>query len=186
MNLLLIDDHSIVLEALSALIKRGLPSADVFTLSDADLLAPLLEKDPRFDAILVDLNFKGELRGLDLIELIKTESPTTPVIVLSMHSEPAIVTQALERGANAYVSKSGAPSEILSALENVTGSKPATKELLSKREREIAELVVEGQSSREIAEKLFISVRTVEQHRNHILKKLGARNTAQLVVLLKS
>lgn len=187
MNVLLVDDHPIVLEALASLLARRDPRSRIVPLSKIEDFSKTLTKGDAWDVVLVDLNFHGEMRGFDLITEIKNHSPELPVIVISMHAEDAVKTRAMNLGADAYVNKTDPPSEIFKAIDQFCEPpKGGDASGLSRREREIADCVISGQSSREIADRLSISVRTVETHRNRIMKKLGAKNTAHLVSLLKT
>jgi DNA-binding NarL/FixJ family response regulator len=198
-NILLIDDHPIVLEALASILKPHFPDSNIVSVQSAALFQRALATSPTWDGIIVDLNFNGEFKGFEIIEAIKSASSDIPVIVLSMHTEAAIIRKALDYGAYAYVTKTEAPSEIFKAFRHIQEgrtyisqfssdalkSADACKTALSKREVQIAKFVMQGETSKSIAKKLTISVRTVEAHRNNIMRKMGAKNTAQLIGLLR-
>lgn len=200
MKILLVDDHPIVLEALSSILRNKYPTTEIECVQDLPTFKQKFQPDSHWDGVIVDLNFYGEFKGFDLITTVKTAHPSVPVIVLSMHVEPAIIKKSLSLGANAYVTKTESPSEIFKAFEEVhagriyisqasqtalNGLVAADSGALTKREQEIAKMVILGETSKSIGEKLSISSRTVETHRTNILKKLGAKNTVQLIGLLR-
>jgi DNA-binding NarL/FixJ family response regulator len=145
------------------------------------------------------------LNGVEATRQILRHAPSVRVLILSMHSDQAYVTQALQAGAKGYILKESAAAELIEAIAAVASGKsffsPAVAQLvfddytrrltekgindpydaLSEREREILQLVAEGRSSKEIAELLSISPTTVETHRAHILQKLGLHNTVEVV-----
>jgi len=145
------------------------------------------------------------LNGIEATRQIIRRAPTVRILILSMHSDQAYVTQAVQAGARGYLLKESAGSELIAAIAAVVAGKsffsPAVAQVvfddyvrsltqrgitdrydaLSEREREVLQLVAEGKSSKEIADVLSISPATVETHRAHLLQKLGLRNTAEVV-----
>jgi len=158
------------------------------------------------DIVLLDINLR-EASGIDAIPLIRTSSPGTRIIGVSMHSQPAIAERMIKAGAKGYVTKNSAYDEIFEAIKEVmrggtymcseikaiiseksSGSenqKPGLQSL-SAREMEVVGYIKEGLSSKEIAEQLKVSSKTVEVHRYNILKKLNLKNTAALVNFVKT
>jgi len=156
------------------------------------------------DVVLMDIGMP-ELNGLEATRLIKKQAPATKVLVVSGHDNDDYVRQIVESGANGYVLKSTPPDELRKAIVAVSkggeffspsvsgaaadGRKAAKRsreterrtKTLTTREREILQLVAEGKKHSRIAEILHISVRTVDTHRNNILKKLGLHDAAGLV-----
>jgi DNA-binding NarL/FixJ family response regulator len=171
-------------------------------------VADALEVIPRVkalkpDVLVLDLVMPG-LSGLEIIRRLAHEAPQTRVVVLSMHASEAYVVEALRYGASAYVLKGSEAQELTTAIREVSAGKrylspPLSArsieaylekaagttldryETLSTREREILHLVAEGHTSREIAERLFINVRTVETHRASVMHKLNLRTHTELV-----
>lgn len=158
------------------------------------------------DIVLLDLSMP-ELNGVDTTKILHQQFPEIKVIILSVYSEDRFVTHLMELGVNAYLFKNVEPAEVekaiwaviekdfyfneafLTAMKNrLTGKKhrlliqddiPST---LTQRELDVLDLICKQYTAQEIANKLFISVRTVDGHRNNLLEKTGMRNTAGLVV----
>ena len=151
------------------------------------------------DIVVMDIRMPGR-NGIDTTREIRRESPTLPVILLTVHDEPAYVGEALGAGARGFVLKTEASADLLRAVEEVlrgglyvsprlsfaveetirTGV-PAAPDPLSPREREVLQLVAEGRTNKAIAGTLVISVKTVESHRASIMRKLDLHDTASLV-----
>jgi DNA-binding NarL/FixJ family response regulator len=157
------------------------------------------------DLIILDISMPN-LRGLEAIHEIKMKHPHVKILVLTMHKDKEYLHQALSAGAEGYLLKEDADSELFSAIDRVRQGKiyvsPKLSEGLTEdwvkitrgnyrpsfeterltiREREVSKLIAEGKSSKEIGELLFISVRTVERHRSNIMEKLNLKKTADLV-----
>lgn len=159
-------------------------------------LLHLLQKSPA-DVALVDVEMP-EMGGIEACGRIQVQFPDTKVIILTMRNETEIIKQSVAKGACGFLFKNTSPNELLEAIQKVASgqtyfSSEVTMLLLwqqppklalaalTEREIEIIKLVVEGFSSSEIGEKLFISPRTVDTHRNNILQKLDLPNIAALV-----
>jgi DNA-binding NarL/FixJ family response regulator len=198
MNVLLIDDHQLVLEALAELINRKVETLKVFKASAKEEALQMLNSLQDLGAVICDLNFGGKLEGFSILRQVIENNPSLPCVVLSMHSEEALIGKALSLGARGFVVKNDPPEEIFAAIQSVllgeTYLSKSAREAsrasglpvaLSVREQEIAELVATGSSSKVIGERLGISHRTVEVHRQNIMKKLNVQNAAQLVNVLR-
>ena len=155
------------------------------------------------DVILMDITM-GDTSGISITRTIKTKYPDIKVLILSMHSESGYIVEALDAGASGYLLKDAGSTEMINAIRTVSGGgtyysqqvsailvqhitqgtqpKPSKEGIrLTPREIEVIKLIVEEYSNSEIAEKLFISIRTVDTHRRNLLEKLGVKNTAGLV-----
>ena len=152
------------------------------------------------NVILLDVVMPGE-SGIDVLPKLLKESPETRVLVLSMQDDPSYVREAFAAGASGYVLKEAADEEVVSAVREIAGGgryvhpalgarmvaaeaeerAAAEADPLSEREREVLRLLALGHTNQEIAQHLYISVRTAESHRAHIMQKLRLSTRAELV-----
>ena len=195
----LIDDHPIVRQGLRNLLQTE-PSLSVVGEADDGIAGVELVLRARPDVLIVDLMMPG-LNGLDLIRQVLKSQPKLRILVLSMQSADSYVVEALGCGAAGYVLKETGPSEIIQAISAVvagerylspklserllnasSGKKKISDpyETLTPREREILHLVIEGNTSPQIAKRLVLSPRTVELHRSRIMKKLDLHNQTDI------
>jgi DNA-binding NarL/FixJ family response regulator len=195
------DDHEIVRHGLRGILESDGSCRVVAEASDGLSAAQLVEKHK--PAVLVlDLNMP-RVHGLEVLRQVRTSSPHTKVIVLSMHNDEPYVIEALRGGAMAYLLKGSESQDISRALKEVMAgrrylsatlsewainalmTKPADDSdplhILTQRERMVLQLAAEGLSNTEVAEKLFISPRTAETHRTNLLRKLGLQTQTDLV-----
>lgn len=198
----LVDDHPVVRHGLAQLINQA---ADLHVCGEAEdpteALAVIQRTRP--DLVLVDLTLKGR-SGLELIKTLNAATPPRPVLVVSMHDETLYAERALRAGARGYIMKEEAPEKVLMAMRRVldgqvylsermaarvlqqaagTPHRPAASpvERLSDRELEVFRLLGRGRGTREIAEALNLSVKTVETYRAHIMTKLQLRHAPELI-----
>ncbi len=203
-RLAIADDHALFRQGLKRILEE-IPDLEVTgEASDGlELLRLLQESNP--DLIILDISMPN-LRGLEAIHEVKKANPKTRVLILTMHKENEYLSQALSAGADGYLLKEDADTELLAAVESVrygktyvspllsgklaeewtqrrrgNGKAPFDLEPVTIREKEILKLIAEGKLSKEIADLLFISVRTVERHRANMMDKLNLKNTAELV-----
>lgn len=198
-KVLVADDHPIVLEG----IKQVLNAApDMIVGGDAKTGDEVLSKVRRggWDVLVLDFRLPG-LHGLDLLRQIKRESPSLPVLILSMYAEDQFAVRLLKGGASGYITKESAPDELVKAVRKVcAGGKYISPQLaeslvetigqpqdefphhaLSGREHEVLCLIGEGHSLSEIAAGLRLSVKTVSTYRTRILQKMRLKSTADLI-----
>ena len=206
-RIFLVDDHPIVRQGLAALINAEI---DLEVCGEADGAHDALDQiiPTRAQLVVVDISLK-EGNGIDLIKDIKNRHPGVKVIVASMHDEMLFAERALRAGAIGYIGKAWPAPEMLAGLRkalqgkvcvseavnrrlnngNGHGSSRGTNKIetpespmakLSNRELTIFELIGQGMTTRDIAAKLFLSVKTVETHREHIKTKLNLANAAEL------
>ena len=203
-RILIADDHAVLRAGLRMLIGAQPDLEVVGEAADGDEAVRRVA-ETRPDVALVDLTMPGS-GGIKAIERIREESPATRVLVLTMHDVPAYLRSALSAGASGYVVKSAADAELLSAIRAVhrgrtvldpglaaavvqggLGKKPGAVQaggaasLLSPREREVLDLVAQGYTNQQIADRLGLSVKTVETYRSRLVEKLGLRSRAELV-----
>jgi DNA-binding NarL/FixJ family response regulator len=206
MRVLLADDHALVRAGIRALL-AGLPDVEsVVEAGDGqEALTVLRETKP--DLALIDIAMPG-LNGLELAARVAREAPGTRLVILSMHGTPAHVAQALRAGVSGYLLKDAAADELPVLLRAVmrgetylspaiskqvvdgylgrsaspvTPGDGATPDVLTSRQREILQLVAEGKSTKEVAQMLDVSAKTVETHRGQIMERLGIHDLAGLV-----
>lgn len=200
-RVLIADDHTLVRESLAGLLQAD---GDVEVVAQAANGAEAIEKalQARPDVVVTDLSMAG-LGGLEVIRRLREALPATRVLVLTMHQEDEYVLQAVRAGASGYLVKDAAPAELLAAVRALHAGRghfgpQAARALaerlqhpermvddpygsLTGREREVLHLIAEGATTKEIARRLGIGVKTAENHRCRVLAKLGLRNTAEVV-----
>ena len=196
---LIVEDHDVTRQGLQHLLENQLEARVVATTGDGlEAISLLEEHEP--DLLVLDLGLPS-LNGLDILRRIRSLNLATKVVVLSMHGEDSYVTEAFRLGAKGYVLKGSPLSELTEAIKSIVkGEKYVSSDLsedlittdpvdadvgdrydtLTDREREVLQLTAEGNTSREIGERLGISHRTVEKHRENIQAKLELRNTVEM------
>jgi two-component system response regulator NreC len=193
-SIVLADDHTVVRKALRVLLEEEPGFEVVAEADDADAAIRYL-RGHKPDVLILDLNMPGR-PSLEAIPEMQEASPETKIVVLTMQKEPAFARQALQLGVLGYVLKEAADDELVQAvrsaaagetyLQPALGAKLAAEPEapandLSERETDVLRLIALGHTNAEIAEQLYISVRTVETHRAHIQQKLGVSSRAELV-----
>lgn len=197
-KIVLVDDHRIVLDGLVSLLESDPDFVILAALNSGEEALEFFKTDQP-DILLTDYSLPG-ISGLDLTRLIKKDFPKTKVIALSMHDEAHLVKNILKEGVDGYLLKNIQQFELKNALKQVMLGMPyvspeITKllmhdlnhntedvSLLTDREKDILRLIAKEYSNKQMAEKLFISERTVETHRKNIFRKT---NTTSLVGLIK-
>ena len=197
---MIFDDHNLVAEMWSELINSDERFSVIGICNDTSDACLDQVKNKRPDVVIMDINIQP-ISGIEATKLVKKGSPGSKVIGVSMHNQPSFAKRMLKNGALGYVTKSSNKNEMFEAITSVTANKVfICKEIqenlakqvfedddtpdiskLSEREVDVLKHIKEGLSSKEIAEKLFLSARTVEVHRSNILKKLNLKNTASLL-----
>ena len=198
-RILIVDDHAVVRSGL----RRVLESADGFEVvgEAGDMRNAVFEaRARRPDVVLMDIVMPGA-SGIEATPAVLTEAPDAKVVVLSMQDDPRYVREAFAAGAAGYVLKEAADTELVQAIREVAGGgryvhpalgarmitaeaeerRRAEADPLSEREREVLRLLALGHTNQEIAKMLYISVRTAETHRAHIMQKLRLTTRAELV-----
>jgi DNA-binding NarL/FixJ family response regulator len=197
----LIDDHPIVRQGLALFIDR---EPDLMVCGEADGATSALQaiRDALPNFIVLDISLDGP-DGLDLLKVLRAEYPNLPVLILSMHDESAYAERALRAGANGYIMKQEATEKVLTAIRHILRgdvylSDRLTKRMLqqfvhgavsprdplaklSDRELEVYRLIGAGHGTRQIADELHVSTKTVESYQAHIKEKLSLRNARELV-----
>ena len=198
-RVLIVDDHAVVRSGLRLVLQadEGIePVGEAGSAREAIFEARTLKPD----VILLDVVMPDQ-SGLEIIPTLLKENPDAKVLVLSMQDDPRYVREAFDAGASGYVLKEAADSEVVAAVREVAGGgryvdpelgarlvaaeseerRRADEDPLSEREGEVLRLLALGHTNQEIAKQLFISVRTAETHRAHIMQKLRLSSRAELV-----
>ncbi|HSB37713.1 MAG TPA: response regulator transcription factor [Gaiellaceae bacterium] len=198
-RVLIVDDHAVVRSGLKLVLEsdEGIePVGEAGNAREAIFEARSLKPD----VILLDVVMPDQ-SGLEIIPTLLKENPETKILVLSMQDDPQYVREAFAAGASGYVLKEAADSEVVSAVREVAGGgryvhpelgarlvaaeseerRRAEEDPLSEREGEVLRLLALGHTNQEIAKQLYISVRTAETHRAHIMQKLRLSSRAELV-----
>jgi DNA-binding NarL/FixJ family response regulator len=198
-RVLVCDDHALVRSGLRRLLELERDLKVVGEAADAEAAIVLTERE-RPDVLLLDVVLPGR-SGIDVLPELAEAAPATKVLVLSMQDDPAYVRRAFASGANGYLLKEAADSELVQAIREVAagrryvhpllGARLAAAEAaaerraqvdpLSEREHEVLRLLALGHTNQEIAKILYISIRTAETHRARIMQKLGLKSRAEIV-----
>jgi DNA-binding NarL/FixJ family response regulator len=201
-RILVVDDHPIIRQGLALMLNR---EADLVVCGEAEDAtgAMLVMASARPDVLIVDISLNGP-DGLDLLKNIRTTHSALPVLILSMHDESIYAERALRAGANGYIMKQEATEKVLVAIRRIlngeiyVSERIANKMLihyitgasslknssiadLSDRELEVFRLIGEGHGTRQIAEELHLSIKTVESYQAHIKDKLSLRSARELM-----
>jgi len=204
-KIIMVDDHQIVRDGIKALI---IDDENIEIIGEAsnsvELFKLLQDKNP--DIILLDISLP-EISGIEIAKRLTEEYPSVKTLMLSMYMSEEFITNSIEAGAKGYLPKTTTQKELLDAINAIykggefynntvsdillksyikkTQSKNKEEEAksvnITKRELEILKLFAEGLTNKEIADKLFISIRTVESHKNNIMQKLELKTTVELV-----
>lgn len=203
---MIVDDHTLIRETWAKFIGLYPEYEVIFNTGDGHK-AIEAARDKRPDIALLDINMTP-VNGFEVLDMIRKQSPGTKVIGVSMHSQPAYAKKMMRGGAKGYVTKSSPCEELMQAIAEVAAGKnyicaevkniiadlavtesiegPSAISQLSERELEIIKFVRSGLSSKQIAEKLSITPKTVEVHRHNILKKLKLKNSVALIEFINS
>ncbi|MDQ0589662.1 response regulator transcription factor [Variovorax paradoxus] len=193
-RLFLVDDHPLVRDGLRARL-GAMPNLEIVGEAGSAAEALALIESLKPDLLLMDVGMK-DMNGIDLAALVlQRHQPAPHVVMLSMYDNPEYVQKALQVGARGYVLKDAPAAEIVAAIEAVSGGgtflspavskklfrNQAPRPLLTPRESEILTALGRGESSKQIARDLGLSVRTVEAHRQSIKRRLGIEGQAELI-----
>ena len=203
-RLFLVDDHPIVRSGLRMLFQAE-PDLEIVGEADGGAEAIVAVQKLRPDVVIMDVAMPG-VNGIEATRRIKEIAPETAVLALTMHEDEQYFFEMLKAGASGYIPKRAAPDDLVAAVrvvaqgnvflyatlarflmkdmvehETVADADVMVDDLLTAREREVLACIADGMTSREIAEKLVISVKTVERHRENIMAKLDIHNRVELV-----
>jgi len=190
----IVDDHYMVIEGIRSLLQHETSVEWTgHATTAASCMAFLHQQQP--DVILMDVNLPDK-SGIDLCKEVKEKYPSVFIVGLSTFNQQSFIQKMIDNGASGYVLKNATQQELMEAIETVVKGKtflsgeaaqslrsnnPADKPVLTRREKEVLELIAEGLTNNEIAQKIFVSTNTVDTHRKNLLTKLEAKNTASLI-----
>jgi len=204
-KIILADDHTLVREGIRGLLQTRMPEIEIAGEAASGREALDLCREHQPDLLLLDLSMP-DLGGLDVLAELKYVSPNTRVAILSQYTDRGYVIRALKLGARAYIPKRAMAGELVTALRAViegrtyldpsvadhvvqaaldpsAGEDASELAALTERERQVLQLIAEGQTGKEIAETLGISVHTGNRHRANLMEKLGIHSKVDLVKL---
>ena len=193
-RLFIVDDHYMVIEGVHSMMQNERSIEWMGHATNADSCLYFL-KNHRPDVILMDISMPG-MSGIELCKEVTTQYPSVYVVALSTFNQASYITKMMENGAVGYVLKNASKEELMQAIETAAKGKQflsfeaatmVRKDaeekdiILTRREKEVLELIAEGLTNAEVAAKLFIGLTTVISHRKNILEKFGVNNTAVLI-----
>jgi len=197
-TIIVVDDHEMFRSGMESLLKNNIDFEVLQGVATRDELIQALS-DRQVNVVLLDISLSGD-SGLDILEEIKHKFPDVKCIMITMHEEVQYVKESLRKGAMGYLLKESGEKELFEAIYDVQQGKkhfknkisdllindisaPTEERLLTDRELTIVRMVADGKITKEIADKLSISVRTVETHRSKIMKKLKVSNASEMIRL---
>jgi len=199
-RILVADDHAVVRQGVKQILADV---RDMLVKDEAQNGTETIDKVMKYeyDVVLLDISMPGR-SGLEILEEIKAQKPKLAVLILSMHPEEQYAVRALRAGASGYLTKASAPQELIGAIRKVAGggkyvtTSQAEKlagelevdpqklphERLSNREYQVMLMLAQGRSVSDIAEELYLSVKTISTYRTRVLDKMGMRKNAELTL----
>jgi two-component system, NarL family, nitrate/nitrite response regulator NarL len=193
-NIIVVDDHSMIIEGMRAILEK-IPSVQLTATASNSIEAIAALRQSSIHIAFVDINMPGN-SGIELCEKIKKEFPAILVLALSTFKQRSYVSEMIKNGASGYLLKSADKEEIEEAIQTVLSGKmyfstgisnnafepsPDEPPTLTRREKEILQLISEGFTNSDIAVKIFVSAYTVDTHRKNLLAKFEVSNTAMLI-----
>ncbi len=197
LRMIIADDHAIVRKGLVQILEIE-ENLELSRIDEADSGLELLEKLRRdkYDLIILDISMPGK-DGLETLKDLRNEHPMIPVLILSTHSEEQYAIRVLKAGAMGYVRKNNQIDELVTAIQTVTNgrryfspevtekilamdSRKLPHEILSDREFQVMTMLAKGKTQKEIAEEIFLSIKTVSTYRKRILEKMNMKSNHEL------
>jgi len=203
LKILVVDDHALVREGLRQILKGLTQDVEVLDASTCKQAFALSDEHPDLDLVLLDYHLP-DMNGIDALDIFSQQHPELPIIVLSGSGSPPIVAQAMNKGAAAFVTKSGRSDELLSVTRQVLAGETVTPHALAHtvhatpqpddtppppkftpRQQEVLHLLLDGMSNKEIGRILRLSDETVKNHVSAILRGFGVQTRTQAVLAAK-
>ncbi|NNV54966.1 response regulator [Limnovirga soli] len=198
-KIIIADDHSLVREGIKRVLTESFPFAQIDDVSDGVELVKKVTKE-HYDLVISDVTMPN-MSGIEALKIIKEQSPSTLVLIMSMHPVEQYAVRAIKNGASGYLTKESAITELVSAVDKIlSGKKYITPELadllansirddtenasyqsLSDREFEVFKLIAEGKSTSEISELLFLNKNTISTYKSRIFEKLNLHSNAEII-----
>ncbi len=198
LKILLADDHAVILDGLNAMLEGEEDLKVIDSVQSGKQVMERMAVVPRPDLLILDINMP-EMDGIEATLNVKKEYPETKILILSMHSRTEFIKRLVGAGADGYILKNSGRKELLQAIRDIAKGEPYySREIIKKgfteqfhnntkhtielsdREKDVTREIANGMATKEIAEKLAISVHTVDSHRKKILTKIDGRNTADI------
>ena len=198
-KILVADDHAIVREGLKQIVRETSDMEVAGEAADGRQVFQMVANDD-WDVVLLDIGMPGK-SGMDILKELKAEKPALPVLMLSMYPEEQYAVRALKAGASGYLTKESVPDELINAIRKVSaGGKYVSSSLaeklaydleadaekplhetLSDREYQVMSMIAQGDTIKDIAEELCLSIKTISTYRSRILEKMRMKNNAELM-----
>lgn len=199
LKILVVDDHPVVRQGLKRIIAETYGGIVIDEACNGrEAINKVRETD--YDVVLLDISLP-DLHGLDVLKQLKSEKPKLPILILSIHPEEQYALRVLRHGASGYLTKDSAPDELIAAIQKVssggkyishslaeklasnlnTDVEKPLHDILSDREYQVLCLIASGKATKDIAEELLLSVKTVSTYRSRILSKMAMKNNAELI-----
>jgi len=200
-KVIIVDDHKLVTDCISLFLKGANPIEVIGVAHSGKEILEVLKKT-KPDVLLLDISMP-EMTGIEVAMAVKKKYPEINILILSMHADYVNISDAIDAGADGYVLKDVSSEELVLAIKTVSTGKNYFQSAISdeivknyankkqknsglllqltRRELEVLQLFAEGFNNSEIADKLFLSVRTIESHKNHILQKTNLKNSVELI-----
>jgi len=198
-KILVADDHAIVREGLKQIVRETSDMEVAGEAADGRQVFQMVANDD-WDVVLLDIGMPGK-SGIDILKELKAEKPGLPVLMLSMYPEEQYAVRALKAGASGYLTKESVPDELINAIRKVSaGGKYVSSSLaeklaydleadaekplhetLSDREYQVMNMIAKGETLKDIADELCLSIKTISTYRSRILEKMRMKNNAELM-----
>jgi len=197
-KIVIADDHELFSNGLKELLKNYDDIDVVATVRDGKEFIDYIKSNKAIDVVLLDITMPN-MDGFEVLKHIKDIAPLIKPIIISMHDEGNYIAKCAKKGAYSYLLKNTDQEELIKVLRIVVQGKKyfspkisekmidymsentTSEDILSSKENEVLELISKGYTTKKIAERLFVSTRTIETHRSNIIKKLKVKNTAELI-----